>query len=276
MGMSVEFILQARGLSFSYQEGERILEDVNVDIGRGEQIAVLGANGAGKSTFFLCLNGVLKPEKGDILLCGKKIKKGDLRELRTRVGIVFQDAESQIIASTVRGEVAFGPVNLRLPPEAVRTRTERALEYMNIQKLAERPPHYLSGGEKKQVTIADIIAMEPEVFIFDEPGAALDPVNQELLEEALDRLSREGRTLIVSTHDVDFAYRFAGRILVFSQGRIIGDGKPEELFAREEILKEAHLKQPVLYELGQELKRRGILRDKSRYPRSVAEFAKLL
>lgn len=274
--MSVEFILQARGLSFSYQEGERILEDVNVDIGRGEQIAVLGANGAGKSTFFLCLNGVLKPEKGDILLCGKKIKKGDLRELRTRVGIVFQDAESQIIASTVRGEVAFGPVNLRLPPEAVRTRTERALEYMNIQKLAERPPHYLSGGEKKQVTIADIIAMEPEVFIFDEPGAALDPVNQELLEEALDRLSREGRTLIVSTHDVDFAYRFAGRILVFSQGRIIGDGKPEELFAREEILKEAHLKQPVLYELGQELKRRGILRDKSRYPRSVAEFAKLL
>lgn len=274
--MSVEFILQARGLSFSYQEGERILEDVNVDIGRGEQIAVLGANGAGKSTFFLCLNGVLKPEKGDILLCGKKIKKGDLRELRTRVGIVFQDAESQIIASTVRGEVAFGPVNLRLPPEAVRTRTERALEYMNIQKLAERPPHYLSGGEKKQVTIADIIAMEPEVYIFDEPGAALDPVNQELLEEALDRLFREGRTLIVSTHDVDFAYRFAGRILVFSQGRIIGDGKPEELFAREEILKEAHLKQPVLYELGQELKRRGILRDKSRYPRSVAEFAKLL
>ncbi len=192
------------------------------------------------------------------------------------MGIVFQDAESQIIASTVRGEVAFGPVNLRLPPEAVRTRTERALEYMNIQKLAERPPHYLSGGEKKQVTIADIIAMEPEVFIFDEPGAALDPVNQELLEEALDRLSWEGRTLIVSTHDVDFAYRFADRILVFSQGRIIGDGKPEELFAREEILKEAHLKQPVLYELGQELKRRGILRDKSRYPRSVAEFAKLL
>lgn len=274
--MREEFVLQVKGLSYSYEEGEKVLDGVSANILKGERIAVLGANGAGKSTFFLCLNGVLKPQEGELWLEGQKVGSHKARELRRKVGIVFQDADSQIIASTVRREVSFGPVNLRIPMEEVRLRTEQALDYMRIQRLGERPPHYLSGGEKKQVTIADIIAMEPEVFIFDEPSAALDPVNSEILEAVLSRLSREGRTLMVSTHDVDFAYRFASRLLVFSQGRIIGDGSPEELFAREEILKEAHLKQPILYQLVQGLKEKGILKATISYPRTVQELLKLL
>lgn len=276
MVMREEFVLQVKGLSYSYEEGEKVLDGVSANILKGERIAVLGANGAGKSTFFLCLNGVLKPQEGELWLEGQKVGSHKARELRRKVGIVFQDADSQIIASTVRREVSFGPVNLRIPMEEVRLRTEQALDYMRIQRLGERPPHYLSGGEKKQVTIADIIAMEPEVFIFDEPSAALDPVNSEILEAVLSRLSREGRTLMVSTHDVDFAYRFASRLLVFSQGRIIGDGSPEELFAREEILKEAHLKQPILYQLVQGLKEKGILKATISYPRTVQELLKLL
>lgn len=273
--MKREDILEVKGLSCSYEE-EMVLKDVSVSIGSGEKIAVLGSNGAGKSTFFLCLNGVLKPDKGELFLGGQRVDKRNLKELRKRVGIVFQDADSQIVAATVRSEVSFGPVNLRLPVEEVKMRTNRALEYMNIQKLAERPPHYLSGGEKKQVTIADIIAMEPEVFIFDEPAAALDPVNQEMLEQVLNRLSEEGKTLMVSTHDVDFAYRFAGRILVFSQGRLIGDGRPEEVFSRKEILKEAHLKLPVIYELGLRLAEKGLIKECCQYPRTAAELLALM
>lgn len=274
--MSERLFLEVKGLSCSYEERENVLDNISVNICQGEKIAVLGPNGAGKSTFFLCLNGVLEPERGEIFLEGRKVNKKNLGDLRKKVGIVFQDADSQIIASTVRGEVSFGPVNLRLPMDEVKRRTNRALEYMNIQELAPRPPHYLSGGEKKQVTIADIIAMEPEVFIFDEPGAALDPANQSMLEETLARLAQEGKTLMISTHDVDFAYRFAKRILVFSQGRIIGDGRPEELFACKELLKNAHLKQPALYELARGLEEKGLIKDKTQNPRTVAELLSLV
>ena len=182
-----ETIIEIKNLKYAYTGDKPALRGIDVTIGKGERIAVIGSNGAGKSTFFLNLNGVLTPDSGEIYFKGQKLTrdKKDLNTLRKSIGIVFQDADNQIIASTVMGEVSFGPMNLKLPREEVVRRVDEALEYMNITDFKDRPPHYLSGGEKKRITIADIIAMHSEVIVFDEPTAALDPLNAEMLEEVL-------------------------------------------------------------------------------------------
>ena len=144
-------ILEVRDLHYAYNDEKHALNGVSLQIREGEKIAVLGANGAGKSTFFLSINGVLRPHRGEIFYRGELITKKKLNHLRKNVGIVFQDADNQIIASTVMGEVSFGPMNLKLPREEVLSRVDKALSYMNITEFRDRPPHYLSGGEKKRV-----------------------------------------------------------------------------------------------------------------------------
>lgn len=267
-----EVILQVRNLCYSYTHEKNTLNNINLDVYKGEKIAVLGSNGAGKSTFFLNINGVFTPESGEIIYKGKTITPKDLNELRKNVGIVFQDADNQIIASTVFAEVSFGPMNLKIPKDEVRKRVDEALKYMNIYEFKDRPPHYLSGGEKKRVSIADIIAMKSEVIIFDEPTAALDPLNAEMLEEVLEKLSAENKTMLISTHDVDFAYRWAERIIVFSNGKIIGDSTPIEIFKNDDILKRANLKRPVMLDVYETLLKAGILKDEKSYPKNVSEF----
>lgn len=271
-----EIILEVKHLSYAYSEEKKALSDINLKIFKGERIAVLGSNGAGKSTFFLNLNGVLKSDEGEIIYKGKTITKKDMNELRKNVGIVFQDADNQIIASTVLGEVSFGPMNLKIPIDEVKKRVYEAMEYMNITKFKDRPPHYLSGGEKKRVSIADIIAMKSEVIIFDEPTASLDPVNASMLEEVLKKLSHENKTILISTHDVDFAYRWAEHIIVFSGGKIIGKGKPVEIFKNNEILKEANLKRPMMLDVYEALIEKGIIKDISVYPKNIDEFKLIL
>ena len=265
-------VLEVRDLHFSYNDEKHALNGVDVKIYEGEKIAVLGSNGAGKSTFFLSINGVLKPHAGEVIYRGEKITKKRLNHLRKNVGIVFQDADNQIIASTVMSEVAFGPMNLKLPREEVLRRVDKALDYMNITEFRDRPPHYLSGGEKKRVSIADIIAMESEVIIFDEPTAALDPLNAQMLEEVLRKMGEEGRTILISTHDVDFAYRWAERVLVFHQGKIIADDTPLRVFHQEELLKKANLRHPMLYDVCEILKKKGIIPDGEMYPKNMEEF----
>lgn len=280
-------ILETKDLTFSYEEGRMALNHLSVEIHEKEKIAVLGANGAGKSTFFLNLNGVRAPEEGEIFLYGTRIDKKNRRELIKNVGIVFQDADSQIIASTVKAEVAFGPLNMKLPRQEVEERTIDAMERLDLQAYAERPPHYLSGGEKKRVSIADILAMDSPIIIFDEPTASLDPVNADMLERILEELEQEGKTILLSTHDVDFAYRFADRALVFCEGKLIADGKPEDIFRDEEILKRANLKKPVLIQVYEMLKRKNLLQrnpltkdmlpeKRESYPRTLAEIEALL
>lgn len=265
-------VLRARNLHFTYNGEKKALNGVDLDVYEGERIAVLGSNGAGKSTFFLNVNGVLKPEQGEIFYRGEKITKKNLNNLRKNVGIVFQDADNQIIASTVMAEVSFGPMNLKLPREEVVRRVDKALEYMNISDFKERPPHYLSGGEKKRVSIADIIAMESEIIIFDEPTAALDPQNAAMLEEVLDKMGQEGRTLLISTHDVDFAYRWAQRVIVFCDGQIIADDTPLNVFRQEEILQRANLKHPMLFDIYDMLKEKNMVPDGEVYPKNINEF----
>ena len=271
-------IIEIKNLKYAYTSDKPALRGIDVTIGKGERIAVIGSNGAGKSTFFLNLNGVLTPDSGEIYFKGQKLTrdKKDLNTLRKSIGIVFQDADNQIIASTVMGEVSFGPMNLKLPREEVVRRVDEALEYMNITDFKDRPPHYLSGGEKKRITIADIIAMHSEVIVFDEPTAALDPLNAEMLEEVLEKLAAQEKTMLISTHDVDFAYRWAERALVFCDGQIIADAPPVEIFNDAEILRRANLKKPMMLEVYNAMVAKGMLPDDQAYPKDVAAFKHLL
>lgn len=268
-------ILSVKKLCFGYGDAGPVLKNVDLDVHRGERLAVIGSNGAGKSTLFLNLNGVLAPDTGEIFLNGKRIGKKDITELRRNVGIVFQDADSQMIASTVYAEVSFGPMNLRLPKEEVRERTMKAMEYMNITHLKDRPPHYLSGGEKKCVSIADIIAMDPDIIIFDEPTVGLDPVNAQILEDVLDRLHGDGKTIILSTHDADLVYRWADRAVVLNDGKIIADSAPDSIFRNDTIMRVAKLRRPAIQEIYDALLEKALVSENIR-PRSADELKAII
>ena len=267
-------VLQIKDLDFSYDGIRQVLKHVNLMIHQGERIAVLGANGAGKSTLFLNMNGVLTPDSGEILYKGQLVLRKNIHALRQHVGIVFQEADQQIIASTVMAEVSFGPMNLRLSKDEVIQRVDEALDYMDLSGYKYRAPHYLSGGEKKRVSIADIIAMKPEVIIFDEPTASLDPLSSTMLEEVLAKLSGEGKTLLISTHDVDFAYRWARRVLVFSEGELIADAAPEVIFKDAVLLEKAHLKRPMMLDVWETLISKDLVDKSAPYPRCSEDFVK--
>lgn len=254
-------LIKWKGISFGYQEEKKVLKDVDLSIQKGEKIVVIGSNGAGKSTLFLLLNGILKPESGSYAYKGREIHytKQEMRMLRKEIGIVFQEPDQQIVSQTVFHEVAFGLMNLGYSKEEVKQRVLAMLEKLNIQDLKDCPPHYLSGGQKKSVTIADILVMEPEVLLFDEPTASLDPLNQENVERILGQIANEGKTIVVSTHDMEFASRFADRILVVGEGTIIGNGTPMEIFSDKNLLSRAFVKPPVLYEIMKVLKEKKIL-----------------
>lgn len=274
--MSQQAQLQMKNVSYCYDGKKQVLKDISVDIFAGEKIAVMGANGAGKSTFFLCMNGIILPNKGEILLNGQKITKKNMVELRKNVGFVFQEADNQIVASTVLAEISFGPMNLKLPKKEVQQRVEQAMEYMNLTAFAQRGTHYLSGGEKKRVTIADSIAMKCNMILFDEPTTALDATHQQMLENVLEELSQQGKTIIISTHDVDFAYRFAQRVLLFCDGEVIADDTAEIVFHNEMLLKKSHLKQPMLIQLKQLLEQKGLLKQCQKCPKNIEDLEKML
>ncbi|MCL1803583.1 MAG: energy-coupling factor ABC transporter ATP-binding protein [Eubacteriaceae bacterium] len=266
-------LLRLDNVFYSYDDLYPALKGVSLQIFEGEKIAALGSNGAGKSTFFLCCNGVLTPQRGKIYLNGAQAAP---KQLRQAVGLVFQDPDSQIIAGTVENEVSFGPMNMRLQQDEVRERITSALERMNLQGYEKRAPHYLSGGEKKRVSIADILAMKPVVMLFDEPTASLDPMNTQMLETALNELSDSGITLVVSTHDVDFAYRFATRGIVFSEGEVIADSSIEDVFSSSAIVAKAGLRKPLLYEAAELLRERFPNTALEFYPKHIGDFNELL
>lgn len=251
----MEEILRFEHVSYAYEEEREALLDVCVEVCAGERVAVLGSNGAGKSTFFLLANGVLRPGAGRILFRGAPVGGGakQLNVLRRGVGLVFQDPEVQLLGGSVEDEVSFGPMNLRLPVGEVRARVDAAIRSFALEEYRGRAPQYLSGGEKKRVTLADALAMEPQMLLLDEPAASLDPANTRLLEQNLQMLSEQGLGLMVATHDVDFAWRWATRVLVFRGGRLAGDGEPREIFENVSLLRTCGLEQPVLYRVGRVL-----------------------
>ncbi len=272
-------LLELQNVSFSYPEAAPALRNISLKVYPGERIAVLGNNGAGKSTFFLICNGILKPQTGSLFCHGQEItptySKKQLLELRQNVGIVFQDADNQIIASTVESEVSFGPMNLRLPLEQVQQQVDAALASMQLQTYRDRAPQNLSGGEKKRVSIADILAMQPQIILFDEPSASLDPYNTNLLEQTLHQLSQDGITMLVSTHDIDLACRFAERAIVFNDGEIIADGPINSVLHDNEIIERAGLRKPLLFAAADLLTETFGL-TVANAPRDLTEFSDLL
>lgn len=248
-------ILELRNASVSYDGEHTALHNVNIKIQKGEKIAVLGNNGAGKSTFFLCLNGVLPLQKGELLLNDYKIKrqKKELVLLRENVGFVFQDPDSQMIASTVESEVSFGLMNQEVPLGEVKILVDQALKELDLEKFRRTPPHHLSGGEKKRVSIADVLVMNPKVLLFDEPTSSLDGKNVKVFEEILEGQALRDITILISTHDIDFAFRWASRILVFHNGEIIADDTPETIFKDKALLDKASLRKPSFYQFTEML-----------------------
>lgn len=270
-------ILQIRDLGYSYEEGKPALKNINLSIYSGEKIAVIGNNGAGKSTLFLNMNGVFQPQSGEVYFKGEKITRKNRILLNQHVGIVFQDADSQIIASTVISEISFGPMNLKLPKEEVEERVNEAISFMKLEEYRNRLSHYLSGGEKKRVSIADIIAMHSDVIIFDEPTASLDPANAQVFEGVIDKLAEEGKTLLISTHDMDFAYRWADRVLVFSDGKIIAEDSPVGIFQRDDVIEKANLRKPMLFEVYEMLKTAKVVGcEDVEYPRELEGLRRMI
>ena len=201
--------------------------------------------------------------------------KKDINFLRKNIGIVFQNSDSQIIGTTVFDELAFGLLNIGKENSKVEKKVVEIGKKFNLEKYLQTPPHYLSGGEKKRLTIADIVVMEPEIIIFDEPTSELDQKSIKELEITLEELNREGKTLIISTHDIDFAYKFADRIIIFSDGKVIASDIPENIFKNQEILQKLYLRKPILFEISEELQSRGLL-NKDEFPKTMKEIKNIL
>ncbi|MFZ0408284.1 MAG: ABC transporter ATP-binding protein [Cyanobium sp.] len=229
-------------LTFSYPDGTPALTGINLSVSRHESVAVVGANGAGKSTLLALLTGLLDPLSGSIRIGGIPLERRSLAEIRRFLGMVFQDSDDQLFMPTAAEDVAFGPRNLGLPAEQVERRVSQALERVGASSLRERSPHRLSGGEKRAVAIATVLAMEPAVLLLDEPSSNLDPRARRRLIRLLQGLAH---TRVVATHDLDLALDLCERTVVMQAGRVVADGPTGRIFADAALLERCGLEPPL-------------------------------
>ncbi|MDO5037940.1 MAG: ABC transporter ATP-binding protein [Tissierellia bacterium] len=254
-------ILTCKNLSFRYKYGDKeVLKDVNLTLAKGDRVALIGRNGMGKSTLFLNLNGVYKPTGGQIFLEGQELGSGkkDLRRLRQKVGLVFQNPDQQFIAPTVEGEISFGLFNLGKKEEEVRAKLEEVAHYLDIVPLLKKSTAALSGGEKKLVSIASVLVMDPEVILFDEPTAGVDLYNRQVFQGVLKKLEDRSIGILMATHDNDFVWEWAQRVLLIHQGQILFDGGTQDFFKREDLLATSKLMKPGLVRCQEILKEKNI------------------
>ncbi|MFZ5650446.1 MAG: energy-coupling factor ABC transporter ATP-binding protein [Bacillota bacterium] len=269
-----EFIIETSQLEYNYPDGTKALKNISLSVEKGKKTAFLGANGAGKSTLFLHFNGILKPLGGKVRFNGRDVRydHSSLMELRKNVGIVFQDPDTQLFSASVTQEVSFGPFNMGLSEDEVIKRVNSAMLSTEIEDLKDRPTHFLSYGQKKRVSIADILAMDPQVIIFDEPTACLDPRLTQHVMEIMNSLNREGKTIIMSTHDIDIAYSWADYIYVMKKGTLAGEGVPDNIFHDDQLLRSTDLQMPWLIEVFRELKKKGWLLENGNVPRTKSQL----
>ena len=261
----MENIIQIKNLSFDYiresDEGSETIHairDVSLDIKEGSFTAVIGKNGSGKSTLAKNLNGLLLPTGGKILVNGWDTADEDhIWDIRQTAGMVFQNPDNQLVASIVEDDVAFGPENLGVPPEEIRTRVDQVLKAVDMYDFRTKAPHLLSGGQKQRVAIAGVLAMEPRCIIFDEPTAMLDPQGREEVMSIIRKLHEDRKTVILITHFMDEAAQ-ADRIVIMDDGRVLADGSPDEVFSDEETMRRIRLDVPLAVDMAQKLRERGV------------------
>ena len=234
-------MIHASGLRFDYPNGVRGLDGLDLHVTSGERVAVLGPNGAGKTTLMLLLNALLEARSGELEVAGLRVGHDDVRDLRARVGLIFQDPDDQLFMPTVREDVAFGPLNLRLSKPEVEERVRQALATVRMSEHAHRAPHQLSLGQRRRVAIASVLAMHPSLLVLDEPSANLDPRTRRELIETLDQLDR---TLLIVTHDLPLAAALCERSVLLSAGRIVADRPTPELLRDEQLLAAHDLELP--------------------------------
>jgi cobalt/nickel transport system ATP-binding protein len=241
-----DFVLS--GVGHEYRAGATALAAIDLSIGCGQHVAIVGANGSGKSTLLKMLDGLVFPTSGEIVAFGASLTEEALedpafrQDFRSRVGFVFQEADVQLFCSDVRDELAFGPLQLGLSEDEVGDRVRDVAQQLRIEKLLDRAPYALSGGEKKRVAIASIITMQPHVLLLDEPTNALDPRSQVWLLDVLEDWKLEGRTVVMATHDLSAAAEAADRLVVLSEDHtLVADGTPDEVLAQRELLLSVNL-----------------------------------
>ncbi|MET9502921.1 ATP-binding cassette domain-containing protein [Streptomyces sp. NPDC006622] len=270
-------LVTLRGASFAYEDGPTVLDGLDFTVPEGRALALLGRNGSGKTTLMRLLSGGLRPRTGTLTVEGRPVaydRKG-LTRLRTTVQLVVQDPDDQLFAASVAQDVSFGPLNLGLPDAEVRARVEEALAALDISTLADRPTHLLSYGQRKRAAIAGAVAMRPRVLILDEPTAGLDPDGQERLLATLDGLRASGTTVVMATHDVDLALRWADDAALLTPSGA-HTGPAGTVLARADLLREAGLRLPWGIAVARLLTGQGLLSEGEAGPRSPEELAALL
>lgn len=266
-------IIETENISYIYPDGTKALEDVDFKAKKGKIVALLGPNGAGKSTLFLHFNGILKPTSGRVKLDGEPIgyQKKDLLKIRQKVGIVFQNPDDQLFAPTVMEDVSFGPLNIDLSEDEVKKRVKEALKRVGMEGFEKKPPHHLSGGQKKRVAIAGILAMKPQIMVLDEPTSGLDPKGASQIMQLLYQLNKEGITIVISTHDVDLVPLYAYNVYIISKGKIIKEGNPQDVFTDVKTIREANLRLPRIAHLMEILEKKDHLPFDKPYPLTIGE-----
>jgi len=266
-------LIDIRGVHKRYGDSVAVA-GVDLQVGTGELFGLIGHNGAGKTTLFQHANGLLRPSSGTVFYAGRPLDYGraGLRELRSRVGLVFQNPDSQLFSASVREDVSFGPMNLGLPRDVVAARVEAALDAVGMAALAERLVHHLSFGQKKRVCIAGVLAMEPELLLLDEPMAGLDQGMQAELLAVLEGLHARGMTILLATHDLEFAYGWADRIHLLAAGRATASLAAAELPGHGPELATAGLAMPPLVAVHQTIADRGLLPAGGPAPRTWADL----
>ncbi|MCL2114913.1 MAG: ATP-binding cassette domain-containing protein [Methanobrevibacter sp.] len=271
-------MIETKNLTYLYPDGTKALNNIDFEVKKGDMVSLLGNNGAGKSTLFLHFNGIFEPSSGKILVEGKTLKydKKSLLEARQKIGTVFQNPDDQLFAPTVEEDVAFGPLNLGLNQEETKIRVTTALKKVGMEGYEKKPPHHLSGGQKKRVAIAGILAMNPKTMVLDEPTSGLDPKGASNILKLLYELNNQGMTIIISTHDVDLVPLYSHKVHIIKDGEIIKEGTPHEVFDDVKTVRKADLRLPRIAHLIEILEKEDKIKIANSFPLTIGQARRKL
>jgi len=238
-------VIEISNLRYSYPDGKIALENINLDIAEGESVGIVGANGAGKTTLILHVNGIIRSNNGNIKVVDMEMNDKNVRKIRSKVGLVFQNPEDQLFSPTVFEDVSFGPLNMKLPPNEVIKRTTDALEMVEMSGFENRSSHHLSEGEKKRISIATVLSMNPEILVLDEPTSNLDPKHR---RELINLLKKINKTIIIVSHDLEAMLELCDRTVLMNKGKVVKDGNTRELMSDKKLMEENYLERPMSLE----------------------------